>query len=110
MTLDVYVSVKRSADKQWGFLFTCLTTRAVQFEVVPSMDTSSCVRGVERFAARRGVPGVIWSDNGTNFIATEMELLNNVLSWNQQTLTASLVKEGIIWKCKPPNATHHGGV
>ena len=42
-----YVSVKRSTEKRWGFLFTCLTTRAVHFEVVPSRDTSSCVMGIE---------------------------------------------------------------
>ena len=54
-----YVSVKRSTEKRWGFLFTCLTTRAVHFEVVPSMDTSSCVMGIERFVYRRGIPSVI---------------------------------------------------
>ena len=36
-----FVSVKRSTEKRWGFLFACLTTRAVHFEVVPSMDTRS---------------------------------------------------------------------
>ena len=72
-----YVSVKRWTEKRWGFLFTCLTTRSVHFEVVPSMDTS-CVKGTEIRS-----PGVIWPDNGTNFIATENELLNNVLNWNQ---------------------------
>ena len=76
-----YVSVKRSTEKRWGFLFTCLTTRAVHFEVVSSMDTSSCVMGIERFVSRRGIPAVIWSDNGTNFVATEKEL-QNVLNWN----------------------------
>ena len=55
-----YVSVKRSTEKRWGFLFTYLTTRAVHFEVVPSMDTSSCVMGIERFVSRRGNPSVIW--------------------------------------------------
>ena len=90
-----YVSVKRSTEKRWGFLFTCLTTRAVLFEVVPTVDSSSCVMGIESFVARHGVPGVIWFDNGTNFIATEKELLNNVLNWNQKTLTDPLVKETI---------------
>ena len=106
-----YVSVKRSTEKRWwGFLFTCLTTRAVHFEVVPSMDTSSCVMGIERFVSRRGIPAVIWSDNGTNFVATEKELLHNVLNWNQQAITESMVKKGINWKFNPPSAPHHGGV
>ena len=90
-----YVSVKRSTEKRWGFLFTCLTTRAVHFEVVPSMDTSSCVMGIERFAARRDTPSVLWSDNGTNFIASDKELLQNVRSWKQQFLAESLVKKGM---------------
>ena len=105
-----YVSVKRSTEKRWGFLFTCLTTREVHFEVVPSMDTSSCVMGIERFAARRGTPSVLWSDNGTNFVASDKELLQNVRNWNQQVLTESLVKKGIQWKFNPPSAPHHGGV
>ena len=105
-----YVSVKRSTEKRWGFLFTCLTTRAVHFQVVPSMDTSSCVMGIERFAARRGTPSVLWSDNGTNFVASDKELLQNVRNWNQQVLTESLVKKGIQWKFNPPSAPHHGGV
>ena len=73
-----YVAVRRSTEKRWGFPFTCLTTRAVHFEVVPSMDTSSCIMGIERFTARRGTPSVLWSDNGTNFIASEKELLQNI--------------------------------
>ena len=105
-----YVSVKRSTEKRWGFLFTCLTTRAVHFEVVPSMDTSSCVMGIERFVARRGIPSVIWSDNGTNFVATEKELLQNVLKWNHQSIAESMVKKGVNWKFNPPSAPHHGGV
>ena len=54
-----YVTVRRTTKKRWGFLFTCLTTRAVHVEVVPSMDTSSCVLGVERFVSRRVTPAMI---------------------------------------------------
>ena len=61
-----YVTVRRTSEKKWGFLFTCLTTRAVHVEIVTSMDASSCVMGVERFVSRRGTPAMIWSDNGTN--------------------------------------------
>ena len=105
-----YVAVKRSIEKRRGFLITCLTTRAVNFEIFPSMDTSSCVMGIERFATRRGVPSVLWSDNGTNFVASEKKLLQNVSTWNQQTLSETLVKKRIQWMFIPPSAPHHGGV
>ena len=74
------------------------------------MDTSSCVMGIERFCARRGIPSVIWSDNGTNFVASEKELLSNINNWNQKLLGKTLVKKGIKWKFNPPSAPHHGGV
>ena len=105
-----YVSVKRSTEKRWGFVFTCLTTRAVRFEVVPSMDTSSCAMRIERIVSRRRNPSVIWSDNGTNFVATEKALLQNVLNWNQQAITESMVKKCINWNFNLPSARHHGGV
>ena len=71
-----YVTVRRTTEKRWGFLFTCLTTRAVHVEVVPSMDTSSCVMGVERFVSRRGTPIMIWSDNGTNSLERRKSFVN----------------------------------
>ena len=61
-----------------------MTTRAVHIEIVSSMDTSSCVMGNKRFIARRGTPSVIWSDNGTNFVEAEKELINCIQSWNDQ--------------------------
>ena len=74
-----YVTVHRSIEKNWGLLLTYLTTRAVHVEIV-TMDTSSCVIGVERFVSRRGTPAMIWSDNGTNFIEAEKELRESVKS------------------------------
>ena len=68
-----YVSVKGSTEKRWGFLSSYLTCRAVYFEVVLSLDTSSCVLVIESFVSRRGIPSVIWFDNGTNFVATEKD-------------------------------------
>ena len=103
-----YVSMKRSTQKRWGF--SCLTTRTVHCEVVPSMDTSSCVMGIERFAARRGTRSVLWSDNGTNFIASDKELSQNIRNWIQQVIAESLVKKRIKWKFNPPSAPQYGCV
>ena len=83
-------------------------TRAIHIEIVSSIDTSSCVMGIERFVARRGTPSVIWSDNGTNFVKAEKKLLNCIQSWNAQA-PAEIARKDIIWKLNSPAAPHHGG-
>ena len=108
--VSLFVIVRRSTEKRWGFVFTCLTTRAVHFEVIPRIDTSSWVLGIKRFCARRGIPSVVRSDNGTNFVAGEKELLSNINNWNQQLVSDAFVKKGIKWKFEPLSAPHHGGV
>ena len=104
----LYVLVRRSTEKRWGLLFTCLTIRAVHLEIVPSLDTRSCVMGIERFIARHGTPSTIWSDNGTNFNGAEKELLACVKSWNGMAPTI-FARKGVAWKFSPPGAPHHGG-
>ena len=91
-----YVTVRRNTEKRWGFLFTCLTTRAVHVEVVPSMNSSSCVIGVERFVSRRGTLAMIWSDNGTNFIEAEKELRECIEKWKTTNIAAELANNGIV--------------
>ena len=77
-----------------------MTTRAVHIEIVSSMDTSSCVMGIERLIARRGTPSVVWSDNGTTFVGAEKELLNCIQSWIGQE-SPELAKKGIKRKFNP---------
>ena len=66
-----HVTIRRSSEKRWGFLITCLTTRAIHIELVPYRDKSSCVMAIERFISRRGTPSIISSDNGTNFVGAK---------------------------------------
>ena len=105
-----YVTIRRTTEKRWGFLFTCLTTRAVHVEIVTSMDTSSCVMGVERFVSRRGTPAMIWSDNGRNFIGAKKELRESIENWNVVNIAAELAHKGIKWRFNPPSAPHQGGI
>ena len=86
-----FVSIRRSSEKGWVFLFTCLTIRAIYLEIVCSMDTSACVAGIERFIARRGNPNVIRSDKGTSFVGAEKELLEATHRWNDYA-PAALVR------------------
>ena len=101
------VTNRRSSEKRWSFLFTCFTTRAIHIELVPSMDTISFVMAIKRFISRRGTPSKIWSDNGTNFVGAEKELLLCINNWNAET---PLSHKGIKWKYNTPSAPHQGGI
>ena len=96
-----YVTVRRSTEKRWGFLFTCLNTRAVHVKIVTSMNTSSCVMGVERFVSLRGTPAMI---------GAEKELRERIEKWHVVNIAAELAHKGIKWRFNPPSAPHQGGI
>lgn len=91
------VTIGRRVEKRWGALFTCLTTRAIHLELVPSLSTSSMIMALRRMAARRGTPKVIFSDNGTNFVGANKEL------------EEAAQEKGIKWKFIPPGTPNMGG-
>jgi hypothetical protein len=107
------VRVKRSTEKRWGCLFTCLTTRAVQLEVAHSLSADSFLMAFRRFTSAN--PGVkeMLSDNGTNFCAGDALLRREFAEGVELPYMADkLLKDGIDfrWKFNPPAASHQGGV
>ena len=104
------VKVGRRNEKRYGCLFTCLKTRAVHVEVAHSLDTASFLMSLDRFISRRGVPELIRSDNGTNFVAGERELKATLASWNHERIAAALTPRHITWIFNVPQACHAGGV
>ena len=93
-----------------GLLFALPITRAVHAEVVPSMNNSSFVLGVERFVSRRGTLDIIWSDNCTNFIGAEKEHHECTEKRNVRHIAAELAHEGYKWKFNQPNALQQDGI
>ena len=55
-------------------------------------------------------PGIIYSDNGTNFRGTELDVVNASKVWDQENIQLKLTRRGIEWKFNPPAASHKGGV
>lgn len=57
--------------KSYITLFTCCVTRAVTLDLVKDLTASTFVRCMRRFAARRGTPSLIISNNAKTFKASE---------------------------------------
>ena len=55
-------------------LFTCAVTRAVHLELVESLSQDQFMLAFRRFAARRGMPSVMYSDNARTFLSADVLL------------------------------------
>ena len=104
------VTIGRRHEKRWGALFTCLSVRAIHLELVSSLDTDSAILAIRRFAARRGYPRRIVSDNGTNFKGAQRELKEALDTFEQDNIRDFCSMAGVEWQFNPPAAPHMGGV
>ena len=105
-----WVKRARSQVKRYGVLYTCLATRAIHLEVAQSMDTDSFLNSMRRFIARRGVPEVMRSDNGSNFVGGCKELREAISGWNKSQIHEFLLQRNVKWLFNPPSGSHFGGV
>ncbi|XP_062541702.1 uncharacterized protein LOC134209708 [Armigeres subalbatus] len=103
------VKRRRTNEKRWVALFTCLTVRAVHVEVVHTMSAASCKMAIRRFVSRRGLPQQIYSDNGTNFRGAARELADEIKAINKE-LASTFSNAETEWIFNPPSAPHMGGV
>lgn len=101
--------------KVWVSLFTCLATRAIHLEIVSSLSQFGFLLAFRRFISRRGIPTVMYSDNGTNFVGANNHLTNVmarrlITQGLANTLLLSLDLDRITWKFNPPSSPSQGGV
>ena len=78
------VKVRRSPEKRWICLFTCMKIRAVHLEVAYELSSSAFINCLSCFVARQ--PGVrhMFSDNGTNFVGVNKELISSLSEWSRE--------------------------
>ena len=95
--------------KRYLCLFTCLATRAVHLEMVYGLDTDTFLNAFYRFTSRRGLPSIVYSDNGSNFIGAEKELRKLAKAIDRKKLQDDTSDRGIEWHFNPPLTPHFGG-
>ena len=101
--------IGRRVEKRWILIATCFSVRGVHLELCYSLSADSCLMAVRRFIADRGHPETIFSDNGTNLVATEKELREGLANLNSSLVTEEMINRGIDWKFSPPGGSHFGG-
>lgn len=89
-------------SKWWVVIFTCLSMRAVPFELIETLESSSFINALRHFFALRGPAKLIHSDCGTNFVGTYREL--NMLS-EEDSMKGFLRDEGCL---QHPTCFSHG--
>ena len=58
-------------------VFVSMSVKAVHLEPVTDLSTEGFISTLKRFIARRGLPNVILSDNGTNFVGANEFVVTN---------------------------------
>ena len=97
-------------EKRYLCLFTCLTTRGVHLELSYRLDTDSFLKAFNRMINRRGVPVLVISDNGTNFVGASRELKELTTAMDRQKIIATTACIEVEWQFNPPASPHFGGV
>lgn len=96
--------------KGYAVVFVCLVTRAVHIEAFTALTADAFLAAYQRFVARRGPSEVLYSDNGTNFVAADKELRIAVNSWQDDKVQNFVNRHGTIWNFITPSAPHQGGL
>lgn len=101
----------QKTHKAYCVLFICLATRAIHLEVADDYSTHCFLATFDRFTARRGLPGIVYSDNGTNYQGADRELTRRLREILQDPdLRNHFATEKIHWRFIPPAAPPFGGL
>lgn len=90
-----------------------MAVKAVHLEVVSNLTTDGFLAALRRFAARRGIPAHILTDNGTNFVGANNQLKELYALFNsdehKNTISRFAVEQQITWHFIPSIAPPHFG-
>ena len=100
---------KRTRGKGFGVIFTCASSRAVYCDLSQDYSVDGFLQTFRRFTSIRGYPSDVWSDCGSQLVATDKELREMVRGFDQQRLIEFGAEKGINWHFSPPDAPWYNG-
>ncbi|XP_039309666.1 uncharacterized protein LOC120358695 [Solenopsis invicta] len=104
----------RARVKVYVCVFICMSVKAMHLEIVSDLSTDGFLAALRRFAARRGLPQHVYSDNGTNFIGANNQLKELYVLINsdehRERVSRFASDHRVTWHFIPPAAPHFGGL
>ncbi|XP_042883833.1 uncharacterized protein LOC122260556 [Penaeus japonicus] len=88
---------RRTHGKCFGVIFTCLSSRAVHLDIVENYSTEAFIGAIQRFVSIRGYPYSIHSDNGTQMVAANKELIKISRELDKRHIVRSMSNKGVEW-------------
>ena len=101
---------KRTKEKCWGIIFTCMVCRAVHIDLTQAYHTDALLQALRRFMALRGTPKRFLSDQGTQLVACskEVAVMLELIDWS--VIEGWCSRRIIEWHFIPPQGQHMNGV
>lgn len=100
--------------KAYVALFVCFATKAIHLELVSDLTAECFLNALKRFISRRGIIKNIYSDNATNFVGANRELISLSEMFKsqcfQREVIDNLATKTIKWHFIPSRAPHFGGI
>lgn len=90
----LFTKTTRGTAKTYICLFTCATSRAIHLEPLPDLSSETFIRGLQRFAGRRGTSASITSDNAKTLKRANKHLIKLFRDRKPQDFAAY---QGMTW-------------
>ena len=97
---------KDGEERYYVCHFTCLSARAIHLEIVESLEVEAFLCAFRKFAARRGLPSLLISDNAKSFKSASKKVKGLLCS---PRLGEGLVRKGIRWQFIIDRSPWQGG-
>ena len=105
---------KPTIVKSYVCVFVSLTVKAVHLELVSDLTTDAFIACLRQFISRRGIPSLIWSDHGSNFVGAAREIKDLYefprSSQTQTSIFNFLSTHNVNWKFILPQSPNYGGL
>lgn len=102
----LYVKENGKMCKTYVTVYTCAVSRAVYLDTIPDLTTEAFIRNFRRFAARRGLPRKLMSDNGKSFKSASKTLKS---LFSSAAVRRHLTNKGVRWTFNLERAPWWGG-